>query len=400
MEAISSNLGYEACTFIKVSGNQGEIIASIDESGPVDCSEKPPYKFGEKSRGLTNLVYLTKEPVVSDNLKADVRNSHHYDERVKENHDKNWCGVPVFRENELIGILRVKNKTSLDDANILAPIILTDVQDLTVIANLAGSLLRLDYEFDSVISKSKKLEQELERVSAHQIIVEHEIATPISVFGTRPERLRREVSRIAPDHPETPSLLLLIDDLQSLGNRLKYVAETFGMDALSDFENIEMNQSAVMRDIIIPVLSVSKNFLEKKYRTTIQTNDNKLTNLHCMANPLLAQVVLNILIENAAKYSTDTPKPIEITRLDSKDSNFVELSVSSYGLSILPLEVARVFDFQYRGKSAEERQIAGRGIGLYLARKIMLAHGGDIRIESISNPVTVAFAFPKSGNQT
>ncbi len=92
----------------------------------------------------------------------------------------------------------------------------------------------------------------------------------------------------------------------------------------------------------------------------------------------LGQVVANLL-SNALKYSpAATPIDIRIVGDDEQ----VTLSVSDHGIGLGPQEAAQLFHRYARASGAVETGIPGIGLGLFLARGIVKAHGGTIRAES------------------
>ena len=96
-----------------------------------------------------------------------------------------------------------------------------------------------------------------------------------------------------------------------------------------------------------------------------------------LADPALLRLALNQLIENACKYSqAGSTVSIDIERRD----DFVTVKISNNGSSIPFHERSRVFDRFYRGEEAK-RSTSGSGLGLYVARKIALAHGGALDLE-------------------
>jgi predicted ATPase/signal transduction histidine kinase len=87
------------------------------------------------------------------------------------------------------------------------------------------------------------------------------------------------------------------------------------------------------------------------------------------------QVITN-LITNALKFGAG--RPIEIRVRIADDT--AELSVRDHGVGIAPDRQPFVFDRFERAVSTTN--YGGLGLGLYIARRIMLAHGGDLRVES------------------
>jgi signal transduction histidine kinase len=89
----------------------------------------------------------------------------------------------------------------------------------------------------------------------------------------------------------------------------------------------------------------------------------------------LEQVVTN-LISNAIKYGPR--KPIEL-RIEQSDGT-ARLTVRDQGIGISEHDQARVFEPFERAVSV--RHYGGFGLGLWITRKIVEAHGGAIRVQS------------------
>jgi signal transduction histidine kinase len=87
------------------------------------------------------------------------------------------------------------------------------------------------------------------------------------------------------------------------------------------------------------------------------------------------QAVAN-LITNAIKYGAG--QPIEV-RVES-DEAWARVVVRDHGVGIPPAGLERIFGRFERAVSS--RHYGGLGLGLYIARQIALAHGGDIEVES------------------
>jgi signal transduction histidine kinase len=112
----------------------------------------------------------------------------------------------------------------------------------------------------------------------------------------------------------------------------------------------------------------------------------------------LGQVVSN-LITNALKYSaSDTTVEIELEGQEQPEGS-VTLRVRDDGIGIPPADIERVFSRYSRAKNAEESGIEGQGLGLYLCRGIVRAHGGHIQAESkgLGQGTTITVVLPKQG---
>lgn len=83
------------------------------------------------------------------------------------------------------------------------------------------------------------------------------------------------------------------------------------------------------------------------------------------------------LIDNALKFTTQDDA-IEVRIRDDGRSLFIEVADSGAGIPLQEQE--RIFEDLYRGENASE--IEGSGLGLPLARRIVILHGGDIALRS------------------
>ena len=92
----------------------------------------------------------------------------------------------------------------------------------------------------------------------------------------------------------------------------------------------------------------------------------------------LIQLALKQLIDNAIKYSpADTPLRIRATA----NGDSVLIRISDEGNGISEEERSKVFERFYRGYKSRNL-VTGSGMGLAIAREIIRAHGGELRLES------------------
>ncbi len=94
-------------------------------------------------------------------------------------------------------------------------------------------------------------------------------------------------------------------------------------------------------------------------------------------DPLLLQILINNLLENAVKYS---PKDSPITAVLKKTDSTIQLEVRDEGPGIPDEEKTKVFNRFYRIGSEATRQTKGTGLGLYLCSRIADDHNADITV--------------------
>ena len=103
------------------------------------------------------------------------------------------------------------------------------------------------------------------------------------------------------------------------------------------------------------------------------------------ADPLrLAQVIDN-LISNAIKF---TPKDGTVEVRVLADSDRAVLEVADSGIGIPDVEQSALFERFFRTSNAVERRIPGTGLGLYIVKSLVQAHGGVITLRSVAGEGT------------
>ena len=106
----------------------------------------------------------------------------------------------------------------------------------------------------------------------------------------------------------------------------------------------------------------------------------------------LHQVIENLLT-NASKYSSPSS---HIDLAAELDDSRLFVQVVDRGIGIPKDEVDKVFDYFYRADTGAGNRVPGLGLGLFITREIVNAHGGNLTIKSeIGRGTTVSFAIPR-----
>ena len=116
---------------------------------------------------------------------------------------------------------------------------------------------------------------------------------------------------------------------------------------------------------------------------------------HCVieADRNMIKQVMRILCDNAVKY---TPKGGTITMGVESYPGGCTLILSDNGPGISREELPKIFDRFYRSDSARKSEGGGHGLGLSIARSIIVAHGGKIRVRSkVGEGTTFCVVLPE-----
>lgn len=216
--------------------------------------------------------------------------------------------------------------------------------------------------------------------------VSHELKTPLTLIKGYIETLEDKAINdtknagkfisIIKDH--TDRLSNIIDDLLSLSEL------ELSKDSI---EKSEFDLKSLLDDIL---LGFGHALAAKQQKLTIEPQGQ---NFKIKADRDKVEQVFVNLIDNAVKYTNDGGR-IEICLVEQNGG--IVVTVEDNGIGIPREDLDRVFERFYRVDKARSRQLGGTGLGLGIAKHIVLAHKGEIRIESDVNRGTTVFVrLPK-----
>ena len=156
------------------------------------------------------------------------------------------------------------------------------------------------------------------------------------------------------------------------------------LDNLLDLARLEAGASMLDRSetAIAPLLEEiareARTFIEPAGQTLVVQRADNLERAHLPLDRERIRHVFMNLLTNAAKYS---PPGGIVTLSAVAEPGWVRFGVRDQGRGISPEAVARVFDRFYRAPNQEK---SGAGLGLAIAREIVVAHGGSIAVTNVA----------------
>ncbi|MBR5587035.1 MAG: ATP-binding protein, partial [Clostridia bacterium] len=217
------------------------------------------------------------------------------------------------------------------------------------------------------------------------------LRTPITTIKTYAETLM-ESRDIPPEmqenflnvmQSEADRMARLVSDLLEL-SRLDYDAQAMQKEYF--------DLQALLEDI---VRKIEHSAREKHQQLTLSFA-NSMEPFYANRDRI-EQVVTNI-ITNAIKYTPEKGE-IKVSAGNIYDSFYIK--VKDTGEGIPKEDLAHVFERFYRVDKARSRQSGGTGRGLAIAKEIIEAHGGEIKLESeVGKGTLVTVKFPVNVNRT
>lgn len=123
--------------------------------------------------------------------------------------------------------------------------------------------------------------------------------------------------------------------------------------------------------------------LAKKYGVTLSFNPPGSA-MEIQADPQKLNLAVSNLMDNAIKYNVKNGQAI-VSLSQLPDKPYVLITVKDTGIGISAQDLKKLFTKFYRSEKAMKIDTEGSGLGLYIARNIVLRHGGNIWAESIVN---------------
>ncbi len=206
-------------------------------------------------------------------------------------------------------------------------------------------------------------------------IAAHELKTPITAMRLNLERILHRVSREPGDtlprsviHAGMTPALHQLGRLQQLLDTLLDVSRSAVHRLKLDVETVDLAELArdVAQRLAAPARAASVELsLALPPEPAILFGDRLR----------LEQVATNLLT-NAFKYGGGKPVHLQVRELEDT----VALTVKDQGIGIAPADQARIFNRFERAAGAETSD--GLGLGLFIVKEIVSAHGGTISVES------------------
>lgn len=202
-------------------------------------------------------------------------------------------------------------------------------------------------------------------------IISHELKTPVSLIKGYAGTLRREDARWDAATVQD-SLAVIEEESDRLAELIENLLDASRLQA----GGLKLNLLEVPLDALARRLV--ERFKVQSPRRKIQV-DFPADFPPVQADEERLLQVLSNLISNAIKYS---PEDGTITLSGRAEPERVSVSVADEGPGLPPEELTRVFDRFYRADTPVARRAQGAGLGLYLAKAVVEAHGGRIWAES------------------
>ncbi|NQW16588.1 MAG: HAMP domain-containing histidine kinase [Chloroflexi bacterium] len=239
------------------------------------------------------------------------------------------------------------------------------------------------------------LELERENAAMRQslAVVSHELRTPLtSIVAFCDLLLRNRDDRLG--SREMDQLKSVSRNASVLTEIIKDLGEIVAFGRQKDVSIVKTSIDAA--DLIDETAKSMRPILESAGQTLIV--QSPIPGSVIQADRSRIHQALGNLLTNASKFSSPSSQIDLAAEVD--DSRFY-VQIVDRGIGIPSEELSKVFDNFYRAENGSGAVVPGLGLGLFVTREIIHAHGGNISIKSSpGRGTTVSFAIPRECEDT
>ena len=253
--------------------------------------------------------------------------------------------------------------------------------------------LVLLYIFGQLVSRQiiAPVKQSYEQQKQLVADASHELKTPLAIIGANMYLIKSDPGATV---AENEHWIENVDaQLARMSALITDMLELFRADSQTTGVKTEENLSEMLDGIL---LSFEARCFEKNIELT--QHISPAITLNCYAKQV--ERLFNILMDNALKY---TPEKGRIDVEMKSDKRGVNAVFTNYGTGIAKEHLTKIFDRFYRVDNARTQSAAAGsfGLGLSLAKNIVMNHDGEIECDSDGSTYTKFIVrLPKSGAQT
>lgn len=292
--------------------------------------------------------------------------------------------IPLLHQNQETGILFLGEHKSLGYSS----------RDIEMLESIAGELavsIRNSLSMEEINELNKSLQRRIDeatkelRFSNRQLqrldeaknefisMASHQLRTPLtSIKGYLDMMLEGDLGKISPTQRA-----VLREAFSSSERMVRLINDFLNVSRLQTGKFTIDKQSVDIAQILRDEVSLLKVVADQRSVEMVLKVDKKIP-LLAVDSEKIRQVMLN-MIDNAIYYSSPHKKVVITLKSSGK---MIEFSVKDSGIGVPKSEQANLFGKFFRGTNAKKRRPDGTGVGLFLAKKVILSHDGEMIFES------------------
>jgi signal transduction histidine kinase len=311
-------------------------------------------------QGLTGLAASERKPIATDDLLNDPRCA--WIRGVDHARYTSMIAVPLIVRDRVVGVLNVKTVKRRE----FKP---AEIRRLATIAALLAGIVerrRLHMEAETQLDTLRSIDQARAELIA---VVTHQLRTPLAVVRAYLDLLAEAASADGARPEVATWQAAAIGQVERLDAMVSAVLDMVRADHLLTMTPQTFEIGGVLDEVLTRLAP-----LLRRHRLERYPSGDRLA----YGDPMRLAQVLELLLENAAKYA---PEGATVVVADWTDGAEIRVCVGDDGPGVPLAERERVFEPFVRGEATGTTDHPGSGVGLFAARRLMAGMGGRLWIE-------------------
>ncbi|WP_340819845.1 ATP-binding protein [Methanolobus sp. WCC4] len=368
VELTESQIGYVG--FVSEKDSVVDMYAWSKGSMKLCSIDDPVKTYHFEEMGLWGEPIRQRTVIITN----DYANTTNFKRGVPEGHIDilRHLGIPILDNGKVVMVAGVGNKAA--DYNS------SDVRQITLLMEGTWKLIQGKQNeakikaYAEQLSRTNKELESLDRMKDEFMAnITHELKTPlIPIKGYSELLFEGHLGTLDEDQKRSMGMILQnASRLEKLIDSLLYMQNIHSGNIQYHLDSIDI-VSLLDRviDEIDPFKGEESPSLHREYNSSLP---------YICGNSTYLEQVFSHILENAFKF---TPSDGMITVSSSMEDKMIRVTVKDTGIGISGEEMPHIFKRFYQADGSLTRRYGGNGLGLYLCKSIVEAHGGSIWAES------------------
>ena len=329
---------------------------------------------------LVPKVWRRREAIISPTVEIRPGIPPKSDESRSRKDGSCVCAPMLDATEMVIGVIRCQNKRSEPES-----FHMFSEDDLAVLDSVCQAAVP---HLQVLLSKERRAKA-LRRLS-------HELNNPLNCVIGASERIKEELIEKS-GTSENFFSDDFVGDIESWVGLMRGLLGNADLFRLTAFKPaLELRRVLLYGEIFMPAAKQITQLLKDRDFDPARIKIAKFEEIPALwlDKKFMTQVVFNLL-SNAIKYADEDPRKFEIRITSRETESYYEIDCCDSGIGVVPNMREAIFMEGVRCPEAEESNFGGDGLGLWVVKRALIAHDGDVELTNAKSPTKFTLFLPK-----
>ena len=378
VRTIQNVLNCEAVSIFLVNESNTKLRVISTTGIEWNSSVGPEEEYYSPGVGLTGKVWKNVEPLLTDRMPDVPGYVGKSCEKTKSSSKTRLIAPFIDTEGNVVGVVRCANKHAKrtpSRVNIFSE------SDLSIIDVVGQAML----PHLSILLTEERRAKTFGRLT-------HELKVPPTVIRGAAEFIKKEseTKGYKFSYPYADNIISWHDLARKLFGNVDFFRYR------SERLRLDLERLYLFKDIFAPARQQIQPLLRERGFSSWNIEEDRFQAIPrvCVDKHRFQQVFFN-LFSNSIKYAYDDPKAFQVEVVTRVTATGYEILFRDRGPGIAEGYEEIIFQENIRGPNAEQDNVSGDGLGLWVVSEMIAAHGGTIEVSNRSQPTEFRIWLPK-----